>query len=204
MTVGESKSDVAERVLNAAKEVFFARGFHYSSLLAIAKKAGTSESGVLRFYRGKLHLLQCVYASCWTEINARVDKALAAAAKQDPDPRNLLLQLMRGLLDDYHAAEPMPYFLLTTFGFEQTTGCPIDDSEVDNDADSEARRQYHRYLTVVNDLCDNGCGGSTRLRTGGHQRGRAGTHVSSHGERNPSGLVQGQTGARAGSAPTHD
>lgn len=152
--VGESKSDVAERVLQAAKEVFFARGFHNSSLRAIAKRAGTSESGVLRFYQGKLHLLQCVYASCWTEVNASVDEALAIAAKQDPDPRNLLLQLMRSLLDDYHAAEPMMHFMLTTFGFQETTGYPIDSGDIDNDADSEARRQYHRYLTVVNDLCD--------------------------------------------------
>ena len=92
---GESRSDVPQRVLDAARQVFFARGFHNSSLRAIAKRAGTSESGVLRFYHGKIHLLQCVYASCWAEINARLDKAATAATAEDPDPRNVLMQVMR-------------------------------------------------------------------------------------------------------------
>ena len=151
--VGQGKSDVAERVLEAAKQVFFARGFHNSSLRAIAKKAGTSESGVLRFYQGKLHLLQCVYASCWAEINARLDKEMAAVAAQDPDPRSQLLRLFRSVLEDYHAAQPMVHFMLTTFGFQDAAGYTSDE-DVGSDADSEARMEYRRYLARIKDLCE--------------------------------------------------
>lgn len=150
---GENRSNVEQRVLQAAKQVLFARGFHNSSLRAIAKKAGTSESGVLRFYQGKLHLLQCVFASCWTEINDRLDKVLAAEVKKDPDPRNLLLEVARFILEEYQAEEPMMHFMLYHFGFEDTAGyTPQDDA--DTDADTEARRQYRRYLLRINDLCD--------------------------------------------------
>jgi AcrR family transcriptional regulator len=150
---GETRSDVPQRVLEAARQVFFARGFHNSSLRAIAKKAGTSESGVLRFYHGKIHLLQCVYASCWSEINARLDKAVAAAAAEDPDPRNVLVQVMRASLEDYQATEPMIHFMLTTFGFQETAGYGADE-DLDSAADSQARQEYRRYLTRIHDLCD--------------------------------------------------
>jgi AcrR family transcriptional regulator len=149
----ESKSNVERRVLEAATQVFFARGFHNSSLREIAKRAGTSESGVLRFYQGRLHLLQCVYASCWTEINENLDRVVALAAEEDPDPRNLLVHLMRAILNDYHAAEPRMHFMLTTFGLQNTAGYSTGE-DLESDADSEARRQYHRYLTRIHDLCD--------------------------------------------------
>jgi AcrR family transcriptional regulator len=150
---GETRSDVAQRVLEAARQVFFARGFHNSSLRAIAKRAGTSESGVLRFYHGKVHLLQCVYASCWAEINGRLDKAIAVAAAEDPDPRSVLIQVMRASLDDYRAPEPMMHFMLTTFGFQDTAGNGADE-DLDSDADLQVRQEYRRYLTRIHDLCE--------------------------------------------------
>jgi AcrR family transcriptional regulator len=150
----QTKSDVESRVLEAAKQVFFAHGFHSSSLRAIAKKAGTSESGVLRFYESKLHLLQCVFASCWADINARMEKRIAEAAGQDPDPRHHLLQLMRLILEDYYRVQPMMYFMLSTFGFEEPAGYISDSEDMQTDADSKARREYRRYLTRIHDVCD--------------------------------------------------
>jgi AcrR family transcriptional regulator len=149
----DTGSDVPQRVLQAAKQVFFERGFHKSSLRAIAKRAGTSESGVLRFYQGKLHLLQAVYASCWAEINARLDKAMTAAAAGDLDPRSLLVQLMRTVLESYQADQPMMIFMLSNFGFQTAAGYSTDE-DVDSAADSQARQEYHRYLTRIHDLCD--------------------------------------------------
>jgi AcrR family transcriptional regulator len=150
---GETRSDVPQRVLEAAKQVFFARGFHNSSLRAIAKRAGTSESGVLRFYQGKIHLLQCVYAYCWSTINERLDAALSAATTQDPDPRYRLLAVMRAALEDYEASEPMMHFMLTTFGFQETVGYGADEDTATT-ADEEARREYRRYLARIYGLCD--------------------------------------------------
>jgi AcrR family transcriptional regulator len=153
MMAGETGSDVPQRVLEAAKQVFFARGFHNSSLRAIAKRAGTSESGVLRFYQGKIHLLQCVYASCWAEINAHLDTAIAAATKADPDPRHVLVEVMRSVLEDYEASEPMMHFMLTLFGFQDTAGSAANE-DLESDADATARKEYRRYLSRVYELCD--------------------------------------------------
>ncbi|MBN1628785.1 MAG: TetR/AcrR family transcriptional regulator [Thermoleophilia bacterium] len=150
---GENRSDVPQRVLEAAKQVFFECGYHRSSLRVIAKRAGTSESGVLRFYRGKLHLLQAVFASCWAQVNSRAEQALEAAAAQDPDPRHLLIALMRSVLEDYEADEPMMQFMLITFGFQETAG-PSKADDSDSEADTTARQEYRRYLTRVNELCE--------------------------------------------------
>ncbi len=163
---GETKSDVAQRVLEAARQVFFARGFHNSSLRAIAKKAGTSESGVLRFYHGKIHLLQCVYASCWAEINGRLDKAAAAASAEDPDPRHVLMQVMRASLEDYQATEPLMHFMLTTFGFQETAGSGAD-GHLESDADFQARQEYRRYLARIHELCDAVVAGQPALAQAG-------------------------------------
>ncbi len=86
----EAGSDVSQRVMRAAKQLFFARGFANTPLRAIAKEAGTSESGVLRIYHSKTGLLRAVYAECWAELNVLIEKALVAATKRDSDPRNLL------------------------------------------------------------------------------------------------------------------
>ena len=65
----DAGSDVSQRVMRAAKQLFFAKGFAGTPLRAIATEAGTSESGVLRLYHSKNGLLRAVYASCWAEIN---------------------------------------------------------------------------------------------------------------------------------------
>lgn len=150
---GETGSDVPQRVLEAAKQVFFARGYHNSSLRAIAKRAGTSESGVLRFYQGKIHLLQCVYASCWAEVNSHLDTAIAAAISADPDPRNVLVEVMRSVLEDYEASPPMMHFMLTTFGFQDAAGSGADE-DLESDADATARKEYRRYLSRIYEQCD--------------------------------------------------
>ena len=82
----DAGSDVSQRVMRAAKQLFFAKGFAGTPLRAIANEAGTSESGVLRLYHSKNGLLRAVYASCYAEINDHVDAAVAAAAEMNPDP----------------------------------------------------------------------------------------------------------------------
>lgn len=148
----ENPPDLSQRILRAAKQLFFARGFANTSLRAIASEAGTSESGILRIYRSKAGLLRAVYASCWTELNARIDKAMTSAAQRDPDPRNLLLELIRTVLEGYEADPPKMQFMLSHFGFRDTTGlAPLVD--VDPNIDGQVREEYHRYLDRVHDLC---------------------------------------------------
>lgn len=148
----ETGSDLSQRIMRSARELFFARGFVNTQLRAIAIGAGTSESGVLRLYGSKNGLLRAVYASCWGEINDRVDKALAEAAETDPDSRNLLMELARTVWQGYQADPDMHIFLLGHFGFRETTGLSPDDS-IDPAIGEGVKREYHRYLERIHDLC---------------------------------------------------
>jgi AcrR family transcriptional regulator len=148
----EAGSEVSQRIMRAAKQLFFARGFADTPLRAIATQAGTSESGVLRIYGSKTGLLRAVYASCWAEINDHVEQAVVAAAEKDPDPRNILLEFMRAVFEKYHADAPMMTFLLSAFGFPDTTGLSVD-TGVDPGVDQQVRYEYHRYLNRIQSLC---------------------------------------------------
>jgi AcrR family transcriptional regulator len=153
VTVGaEGGSDLSQRIMRSAKELFFARGFADTTLRSIASGAGTSESGVLRLFHSKTGLLRAVYASCWAETNEEVERALAQAALRDPDPRNLLLELMRAVLQRYQANPASMTFMLSHFGFRDTSGLN-DDRAVDPEIDRRVRDEYHTYLNRIHDLC---------------------------------------------------
>jgi AcrR family transcriptional regulator len=149
----ETSSDVSQRVMRAAKQLFFARGFANTPLRAIAKEAGTSESGVLRIYHSKIGLLRAVYAECWAELNVLIEKALVAATKRDSDPRNLLIVLMRTVLEHYQEDPPLMNFMLSDFGFRETAGLSSSES-IDPLIDARVRDEYHRYLERIHDLCE--------------------------------------------------
>jgi len=148
----QTSTEVSQRILNAARDLFFTRGFSGTSLRAIARAAGTSESGILRIYGSKNGVLRAVYGSCWEEINTRVEEALAAASEEDPDPRNLLEQLMRTVFCNYQEKPAMMAFLLSHFCYSETCGLvPLDDSAPV--LCERAAREYHRYLDRIFDLC---------------------------------------------------
>ena len=148
----EAGSDVSHRVMRAAKQLFFARGYADTPLRAIAKEAGTSESGVLRIYHSKTGLLRAVYAECWAELNIRIEEAVVAAARRDSDPRNLLIVLMRTVLERYQEDPSLMNFMLSDFGFRETAGLSSSES-IDPLIDARVRDEYHRYLTRIHDLC---------------------------------------------------
>jgi AcrR family transcriptional regulator len=147
----EAGSDVSQRVMRAAKQLFFAKGFAKTSLRAIANEAGTSESGVLRLYHSKNGLVRAVYASCYAEINDHVEAALARAALDDPDPRHLLIEVARTVLNGYQADPQMNAFLLSHFGFRDSMGLGPEEG-VDPAIDREVKQEYHRYLDRIHEL----------------------------------------------------
>jgi AcrR family transcriptional regulator len=147
----DAGSDVSQRVMRAAKQLFFAKGFAGTPLRAIASEAGTSESGVLRLYHSKNGLLRAVYVSCYAEINDHVDAAVALAAEENPDPRHLLIEVMRAVLDGYRADPKMNSFLLSHFGFRESTGLSPDE-DVDPNIARAAKEEYYRYLDRIRSL----------------------------------------------------
>ena len=68
------------RLLHAAKRLFALQGYEQTATSAIAREAGTSESQLMRYFGGKVGLLDALFSDAWTELNARVRRAVADAA----------------------------------------------------------------------------------------------------------------------------
>ena len=66
-----------ERLLDAAKRLFAAHGYEQTATSAIAREAGTSESQLMRYFGGKAGVLEALFEDAWTQLNARVERALA-------------------------------------------------------------------------------------------------------------------------------
>lgn len=99
-------TDVPARVIAAAEPLFAELGFSGCSLLRIAKAAGTSESGVLRFFPSKEDVFFAVIEAALAELHARFDAALAAADAPPPDAVVERLVLLMRVVFDMYATHP--------------------------------------------------------------------------------------------------
>ncbi len=66
-------------MLDAAKRLFAAQGYEQTATSAIAREAGTSESQLMRYFGGKVGLLEALFDDAWSHLNARVERALRVA-----------------------------------------------------------------------------------------------------------------------------
>jgi AcrR family transcriptional regulator len=146
-------SDVPQRILQAARKLFFANGYAKTQLRLIASKAGTSESGVLRIFESKMFLLRAVCDSCWAEINAEVERAVAEASERDSDPRNLLLEIMRTVLQFAQTNKPMMTFLYTHFASPEAIGYVPQSAGFDAPSLSSVGREFQQYYGRLEKLC---------------------------------------------------
>jgi AcrR family transcriptional regulator len=97
-------TDVPARVIAAAEGLFAELGYQGCSLLRIAKAAGTSESGVLRYYAAKEDVFLAVIDAALVELHGRLDAAFAAAdAPQADDPVEQLVLLARVVFEMFEA-----------------------------------------------------------------------------------------------------
>lgn len=67
------------RLLHAAKRLFARQGYEQTATSAIARDAGTSESQLMRYFGGKVGLLDALFEEAWTDLNSRVNDAVEAA-----------------------------------------------------------------------------------------------------------------------------
>lgn len=67
------------RLLKAAKRLFANQGYEQTATSAIAREAGTSESQLMRYFGGKVGLLDALFNEAWGHVNDRVRRAVAAA-----------------------------------------------------------------------------------------------------------------------------
>jgi AcrR family transcriptional regulator len=67
------------RLLQAAKRLFAEQGYEQTATSAIARDAGTSESQLMRYFGGKVGLLDALFEEAWTDLNVRVVAAVESA-----------------------------------------------------------------------------------------------------------------------------
>jgi AcrR family transcriptional regulator len=97
-----SGSGVFKRIIEAAEPLFAEFGYQNCSLLKIAKAAGTSESGVLRFFNSKQDVFLAVIESALDLLHARIAGALAAMPQDRADNAvEQLLAVLKAIFDLY-------------------------------------------------------------------------------------------------------
>jgi AcrR family transcriptional regulator len=79
------------RLLQAAKRLFALQGYEQTATSAIARQAGTSESQLMRYFGGKVGLLDALFNDAWGELNDRVRGTVADSASA----RDALLALLQ-------------------------------------------------------------------------------------------------------------
>lgn len=89
----QTPSSSRARLLEAAKRLFAAQGYEQSATSAIAREAGTSESQLMRYFGGKVGLLDALFEDAWKHLNARV-----ARVQSTSDSREALLDSIQVLI----------------------------------------------------------------------------------------------------------
>lgn len=79
------------RLLQAAKRLFAQQGYEQTATSAIAREAGTSESQLMRYFGGKVGLLDALFNDAWGELNERARRTVRESASA----REALLALLQ-------------------------------------------------------------------------------------------------------------
>jgi AcrR family transcriptional regulator len=79
-----------DRLLQSAKRLFAQQGYEQTATSAIARQAGTSESQLMRYFGGKIGLLETLFSDAWNDLNTRIRAVKAESASS----RQLLLDVL--------------------------------------------------------------------------------------------------------------
>jgi AcrR family transcriptional regulator len=69
-------SSSRDRLLQAAKRLFAAHGYEQTATSTIARQAGTSESQLMRYFGGKIGLLEAVFDAAWLDLDEKTRHAV--------------------------------------------------------------------------------------------------------------------------------
>ena len=90
------KEAVRNAILDAARDSFSDRGYHRTTLLDIAQRAGTGVSSLYSYFPSKLHLLYAVVEPWQKECFWRLE----ASIRKIEDPREKLRAILLGVWRD--------------------------------------------------------------------------------------------------------
>jgi AcrR family transcriptional regulator len=145
-----SHGTLRSRVLDAAKELFIDHGYDNTSLAQIARKAGTSPSGLLRVCESKTMLLQMVFGLCWLDKNVAMDTLIETATRVNPDPKFVAVAVSKGLLERYEYTKKQTHFMLSMFPAFET---PAEYKNYSGDAYMDGLLgQYSQYIERMHKL----------------------------------------------------
>jgi AcrR family transcriptional regulator len=90
------KETVRNAILDAARDLFSEGGYHRTTLLDIAQRAGTGVSSLYSYYPSKLHLLYAVLEPWQKECIWRLE----ASVRKVDEPREKLRAILLGIWRD--------------------------------------------------------------------------------------------------------
>ena len=100
--MARTTNGVYKRIVLAAEPLFAEFGYQGCSLLKIANAAGTSESGVLRFFGAKQDVFLAVIENALVVLHRRIDEALAAMPPRvTGDAVERMLAVLKAVFDLY-------------------------------------------------------------------------------------------------------
>jgi AcrR family transcriptional regulator len=126
-----------DRLLVAAKELFARNGYERTSTAAIARRAGTSESQLVRHFGGKRGLLNAIFDRAWSGLNAEIDKRRGKAT----DPLSAIQAVLTAVIAALHRDEDLAYLLLFEGRRVREAGLKIELSE-----------GFQQFLTMLHGL----------------------------------------------------
>jgi len=104
----DSTQSSRRRLLDAGKALFARFGFEQTSTAIIAREAGTSESQLVRYYKGKAGLLEAIFNDCWAALNQHVQAVVVAAT----DAREALAGVLETVTEAFGRDADLAYLLL--------------------------------------------------------------------------------------------
>jgi len=143
------RPEVEQRVLRAAKKLFVAQGIAKTPLRTVASEAGTSESGILRFFKDKDDLACAVMDLCWVDINDHIAAALRAGSERRDDPRFQLMEVVRAILEHAASDRRQMSFLISHFHYTLSGGSDEAATEIDHSRFTG----YSEYRQTIDELC---------------------------------------------------
>jgi AcrR family transcriptional regulator len=81
VSVEESRQELSshDRILEAARSLFSSDGYESTSTSAIARRAGTSESQLIKHFGSKEGLLEAIFLALWERLGPALEQAVAQA-----------------------------------------------------------------------------------------------------------------------------